>query len=461
MRLLTLFMELAFVADADVSGLESALRCGNQAVALAKTQLSVGRAAEHLQSLLREGAECYKTALTISPTDAQAIYGQSQISLLQSTAVASDKLVREVSPEVAAALRVLAAELQRLQPSRMLGTTAEVVDARLQAETGLSKVESGLWSMLRNQAVDQGGLQSFAADMPLSGHGKPLPSYTYPAVEWLDQHDLTNLSVLEFGSGHSTLYFASRAKQVVALENNDQWVERVREAVTAMGVQNVDVIRASLGKKPTEWRDSRDGSAGWVGNMAEALDASQWANSTFDIVVVDGMGNRQVMALEAARRLSPSGIVILDNSEWYPRTAELLRDAHRMMQVDFHGLKPAERHAATTSVFFNLAKQFSKEEDPGGYADPWSRGLRQRLDRMMWSGKLEWSWKAAPTSLLSGLPGGYPVGGQVAGVASGWDLTPAEVEAGRGLLIAPECHFATSFEKCFWSPQRVRDHRDR
>ena len=41
----------------------------------------------------------------------------------------------------------------------------------------------------------------------------PIPWYTYPAIEFLNQIDFSVKSVFEFGSGNSTRYWAKRAEK--------------------------------------------------------------------------------------------------------------------------------------------------------------------------------------------------------------------------------------------------------
>lgn len=52
-----------------------------------------------------------------------------------------------------------------------------------------------------------GWLKSFKTKMPIDAKGNPVPWYTYPAIEFLEQLDFTNKIVLEYGSGNSSLYW--------------------------------------------------------------------------------------------------------------------------------------------------------------------------------------------------------------------------------------------------------------
>lgn len=48
--------------------------------------------------------------------------------------------------------------------------------------------------------------------------------YTYPAIEYLAQLDFGKSTVLEFGSGQSTLWWSRRVEHVTAVEHDDHWV---------------------------------------------------------------------------------------------------------------------------------------------------------------------------------------------------------------------------------------------
>ena len=56
--------------------------------------------------------------------------------------------------------------------------------------------------------------------------GNPIPWYTYPAIEYLSQFDYRDKKIFEFGCGYSSLFWAKQAKQVISIEDNQQWFEK-------------------------------------------------------------------------------------------------------------------------------------------------------------------------------------------------------------------------------------------
>ena len=50
-------------------------------------------------------------------------------------------------------------------------------------------------------------------------------------------------------------------------------------------------------------------------------------------------------------------MVILDNSDWYPKTVQFLQEKLDWFQVDFHGFGPINNYTWTTSIFINPVRR--------------------------------------------------------------------------------------------------------
>ncbi len=167
--------------------------------------------------------------------------------------------------------------------------------------------------------------------MPVDAVGVPLPMYSYPAIEYLDQLDFARSRVLEFGSGQSTLWWAGRAAHVTSVEHDDWWVRRLADA----GLANVTCLFAMRQHIAT--------ADGYIGVVP--------ADQRFDVVALDGL-HYYDCARAARRLLAPGGLVILDNADFYPATCALLRD-DGFLEVDMAGFKPCHRDAQVTALFFD------------------------------------------------------------------------------------------------------------
>jgi hypothetical protein len=183
--------------------------------------------------------------------------------------------------------------------------------------------------------------------------GNPLPWYTYPAIEFLSQLDFSERSVFEFGSGNSTLFWAGVARRVVSVENDEGWFETVRSRVP----RNAEVI--------------------FEKDRAELAHVLPRRGERFDVIVVDGPG-RLKCARAALAAVNPGGLIILDNSDWLPESARVLREAG-LLQVDMTGFAPICAHVQTTSLFFdrtfNVPPRTGRQPLPGRGSRPivWDR----------------------------------------------------------------------------------------
>ena len=197
--------------------------------------------------------------------------------------------------------------------------------------------------LLRNLnilATEQGQWRSIARGSSIDRHGRPLPWYTYPAIEYLETLDVSGCRVFEYGAGNSSLYWARRARTVTSVEDNPQWHAQV---LAGVGPNQKLLLRS-------------DGEA-YAAAIAEE-------GSRYDVIVIDG-NHRAACTRAAMAHLDPGGIIVLDNSD---RDTErpcsaLLRD-EGFIQVDFCGFGPINGYRWATSVFFRPTFALRHAGDP-------------------------------------------------------------------------------------------------
>jgi hypothetical protein len=177
-----------------------------------------------------------------------------------------------------------------------------------------------------------GHWRSAFAGRALSQHGAPLPWYTYPCIDFLQQRDYAGRTVLEFGAGQSTLWWAARAARVVALEDDASWLRTLRQQVPPNvqlhGVDGSDASRC-------------------VAEVRRVLADSGIAK--FDVIVIDGLC-REALIDTAIDWVGPEGVIVCDNAEGYGIHAGFL--ARGFQRVDFFGNAPAVVRPHCTSLFF-------------------------------------------------------------------------------------------------------------
>ena len=182
--------------------------------------------------------------------------------------------------------------------------------------------------------------------------GQPIPWYTYPMVEFLKQLDFSQKTVFEYGSGNSTLFWAERCKRVVAIEDDPAWYKLIKPRLPA----NVEYIL--------------------VDNKADYVQAIHQFDELFDIIIVDG-SHRFECTKTARNRLSTTGMMILDNADWFIQTTAFLRGTN-LLEIDMAGFNPINGYATTTSVF--MSRQIDLQ--PVGTYQPNFAvgGIHQHLD---------------------------------------------------------------------------------
>ncbi len=172
---------------------------------------------------------------------------------------------------------------------------------------------------------DYGHLLSKQKHQSIDANQHPLPWFTYPAIEYFKQLDLSQKTMLEWGAGNSSLFFAERVKHLYSIEHNKEWFEEVNHHK----IPNQTLV----------WAD-RD----YANKPSEII-------SKVDIVLIDGI-EREACAFATIPILNKGGMIILDNSDRHPDLAAYFRE-QGFIEVDFHGLGPINDYTWTTSIFLD------------------------------------------------------------------------------------------------------------
>jgi len=145
------------------------------------------------------------------------------------------------------------------------------------------------------------------------------------AIEYLQQYEFLKCDIFEFGSGSNSKFWSVRAHTLTSIEFDPHWYER--------GIQELSSAQTLLLRTEKE----------------EYVHAIHNHESFYDVIVIDGK-YRYNCAVEALKRIKSGGIIILDNTDWFPESAKLLRD-DGFIQVDFIGAGPINSYAWCTSIF--------------------------------------------------------------------------------------------------------------
>lgn len=178
----------------------------------------------------------------------------------------------------------------------------------------------------------KGHFRSSFAMVAVDRHGYPLPWYTYPCIDFLRFRDFSGRRILEFGAGQSTVWWASVAHSVLALEGEREWVTELTQRVPG----NVTLRLVDMSSVTACMRDVHDA-------------IREQGRPRYDIVVIDGLFRKEVVP-SAIEALAPNGAIICDNSDGYDIYEAFA--SSQFKRIDFYGNAPGVSLQHCTSVFF-------------------------------------------------------------------------------------------------------------
>ena len=167
-----------------------------------------------------------------------------------------------------------------------------------------------------------------------------IPWFSYAAIDFLEEFVKPHMTVCEYGSGGSTIFFARRAKSVWSIEDNPSWFELVSRRLQQTSIRNV-----TLRLHPFDFKNPI------------AFEKSEYLHAVpddrFDIIIVDGSEEwtqvRPICFQKAEARVKWGGIVVVDDSWRYPGLRE--KNRAKSLRV-FQSVGPCRPGVTSTDIFF-------------------------------------------------------------------------------------------------------------
>lgn len=195
----------------------------------------------------------------------------------------------------------------------LLTMNSRVVRSRAVTDDEPKPVNASLWSRLvtgdglrrsrlhtyGGKRLDAGGFAYLphavwsAVALKVFGYRTKAPWLSYRGVREIDRLVRPDWRVLEFGSGMSSRFFAARCAQLVSIESDADWYERMRPTLEAAEGCQVDYRLRS---------------------EADYAALDDVPDSTFDLALVDGLQYDRTAAT-AVRKVRPGGYIYMDNSD--------------------------------------------------------------------------------------------------------------------------------------------------
>lgn len=175
-----------------------------------------------------------------------------------------------------------------------------------------------------------GWFTSFDHQQALDRDGEPLPWVTYSFIDFIKTRLHKDLTIFEYGSGSSTLFYAKRVKRVVSVEHDESWYHKIVQGKP----ENAEMIFSKLER------------GGDYSKKAATL------GEQFDIIIVDGR-DRVNCCINSIKALTANGVIVLDDSERpdYQEAVSFLKQAG-FKELSFSGISPGLFYLKATSVFY-------------------------------------------------------------------------------------------------------------
>lgn len=135
------------------------------------------------------------------------------------------------------------------------------------------------------------------------GKKKDIYGYVYPwwssdFIRMIEYWNMKNMKIFEWGSGYSTLWFASRCQHITSIEYDSQWFEWCKRMSIELSLDSKITLRL------IDYLDGTD-------RYYSAIDMSE---DIYDIIIIDGR-NRCNCAKSALRHVKNGTVIILDDSQ--------------------------------------------------------------------------------------------------------------------------------------------------
>lgn len=181
----------------------------------------------------------------------------------------------------------------------------------------------------RSALGEKGWYRSFRENRAVDGNGNIIPWWTYPFINFIEKRLNTNLRVFEYGCGNSTIWFSSKVAEMISVEHDIRWSEKVSRQLVSGGNCRVVV------------RELSNGYAEEINN-----------HGFFDIVIIDGRLRFECFC-QCLNTLTPGGVIIWDDSNM-PDFAEgyAYAEKHGFREISFSGMVPAIFISSQTSILY-------------------------------------------------------------------------------------------------------------
>lgn len=163
----------------------------------------------------------------------------------------------------------------------------------------------------------------------VTGKFRVLPWWPYRAISEVSKSLDGRYRVLEVGGGYSTLWLAQRCSAVHSIEEDAVWAAEIVARAQDFDLDNIEVCSGDL----------------------RAVFSEKWKEENWDVVVIDGPGERSDIFDEILRSGTRPSLIIYDDTDKVQNRAARKHSIPGYRRDTYRGFKPQTVHVCETTVF--------------------------------------------------------------------------------------------------------------
>lgn len=192
--------------------------------------------------------------------------------------------------------------------------------------------------------VESGWLKSASMNQAVDRNGNPVPWLTYPLIQFIEPKLSSDLSMYEYGSGNSTLWFAKFVGTIRSIEHDLEWFKKINQNMPT----NVTLVHKSVDQKMAYHELTYMGFQ----DEEQYTEDIKHNFSRYDIILVDGIYRNRAI-VNASQCVTDRGVIILDNVDYVEaREGREYLTNMGYRSVEFWGMCPIVHHDSCTAIFY-------------------------------------------------------------------------------------------------------------
>jgi len=188
------------------------------------------------------------------------------------------------------------------------------------------------------------------------------PWIAFSAIDYLEKIVRRDMTVFEYGSGGSTIFWAAKAGSVISVEHDPDWFQKMNMYLNKQDQPNVENVLAEpeadpdfAGKDYKNPDDYISSDPAYKGknfeNYVKTID--RFPDRSFDIIVVDGRA-RPSCIQHSLPKLKKNGFLIIDNTERSYYTSPFTFGKNSWKISNFAGPVPYMHDFSETTILEKL-----------------------------------------------------------------------------------------------------------